>query len=103
MPTHEIIVCKKTEVFISNFQLSEEQNLLHLDRFMYFSQKVIGVTLKGLDCLGTVLLVELGEGGGVSDLRMADSLMNFVDELNLKGFHLWQERFWVGGRGHRRA
>ena len=29
------------------------------------------------------------------DLRMADGLMTLVDDMNLKGFHLWQERSWV--------
>ena len=37
--------------------------------------------MKGLGCLGTALLVELG---GLSDLRMADGLMTLVDEMNLK-------------------
>ena len=43
---HEIIFSQKTEVFISNFNLRAEQNLTHLGRFMYFSQKVVGMTLK---------------------------------------------------------
>ena len=41
-----------------------------------------GSFLKGLDCLGTVLLVEQG---GLCDLRMADGLITLVNELNLKG------------------
>ena len=41
-----------------------------------------GSYLKGLGCLGTALLVELG---GLSDLRMADGFMTLVDEMNLNG------------------
>ena len=53
----------------------------------YFSSEIAhrGSYLKGLNCLGTVLLVELG---GLSDLRMADGLMTLVDEVNLKGLSL---------------
>ena len=44
-----------------------------------------GLHLKGSDCLGTVLLVELG---GLSDSKMADGLMTLVDDVNLKGVSL---------------
>ena len=45
---HETIFCQKTEAYSSNFQFTctVEQNLVHLDRFLHFSQKVVGVTLK---------------------------------------------------------
>ena len=39
----ETIFCQKTEVFSSN--LHAEQNLVHLGRFLHFSQNVAGVTL----------------------------------------------------------
>ena len=32
---------------------------------------------------------------GLSDLRMADGLMNLVDEVNLKRFSLLAREFWV--------
>ena len=50
-------------------------------RYLYERWPTGGSYLKGLGCLGTVFLVELG---GLSDLRMADSLMTLVDDMNLK-------------------
>ena len=39
---------------------------------------------------------------GLSVLRMADGLVNLVDEVNLKGgVTLGKKGFWFGGRGHR--
>ena len=40
---HETIFCQKFLAATSN--LREEQNLVHLGRFLHFSQKVVGVTL----------------------------------------------------------
>ena len=42
---HEIIFCQKTEVLTATSNLRVEQNLVHFGRFLYFSQKVVGVTL----------------------------------------------------------
>ena len=44
---HETIFCQKTkEKFLaSTSNLREEENLVHLGRFLHFSQKVVGVTL----------------------------------------------------------
>ena len=42
-----------------------------------------GSYLEGLGCLGTTLLVELGGGGGLRDLSMADGLVILVDDVNL--------------------
>ena len=46
---------------------------------------LLGSYLKGLGCLGTPSLVELGGGGALSDIRVADGLMTFGDEINLNG------------------
>ena len=42
---HKTIFCHKTEVFAATSNLRVEQNLVHLGRFLHFSQKVVGVTL----------------------------------------------------------
>ena len=63
-----------------------------------------GSYLKGLGCLGTALLVKLGGGGGLNELRMADGLMTLMDEMNLNGVSpLPREVLGFGGRGRRRA
>ena len=41
---------------------------------------LLGVLFRGLACLGTALLVELG---GLRDLSMADDLVILVDDVNL--------------------
>ena len=43
---HETTFCQKTEAFSSNFQFTCRANLVHLGRFLHFSQKVVGVTLR---------------------------------------------------------
>ena len=41
----ETTFCQKTEVLAATSNLRAEQNLVHLGRFLHFSQKVVGVTL----------------------------------------------------------
>ena len=41
----ETIFCQKTKFLAATSNLRVEQNLVHLSRFLHFSQKVVGVTL----------------------------------------------------------
>ena len=41
---HEIIFVKIPKYLLATSSLSVEQKLVHLDRFMHFGQKVVGVT-----------------------------------------------------------
>ena len=43
---HETIFVKRPKFLAATSNLRVEQNLVHLGRFLYFSQKVVGVTLK---------------------------------------------------------
>ena len=45
---HETIFCQRPNFLAATSNLREEQNLVHLGRFLHFSQKVVGVTLMGL-------------------------------------------------------
>ena len=61
-----------------------------------------GSYLENLDCLGKVLLVKLGRGGGgLSDLRIADGLMTLVDEVNLERASLLAREVLGLEEGHR--
>ena len=42
---YDTIFCQKTKVLAAKSNLRVEQNLVHLGRFLHFSQKVVGVTL----------------------------------------------------------
>ena len=46
---HEIIFVKRPKYLSATSSLSVEQNLVYLDRFMHFGQKVVGVTLTSFD------------------------------------------------------
>ena len=43
---HETIFVKRPKFLAATPNLRVEQNLVHLGRFLHFSQKVVGVTLK---------------------------------------------------------
>ena len=46
--------CQKTDVLAATSNLRVEQNLVHLGRFLHFSQKVVGVTLSSLELTQSV-------------------------------------------------
>ena len=65
---HETIFCLKDRSFYlaATSNLRVEQNLVHLGRFLHFSQKVVGVTLNNSATwtamkfiFGTIVLVQL--------------------------------------------
>ena len=43
---------KRPKLLSATSNLRVEQNLVHLSRFMHFSQKVVGVTLRRISCHG---------------------------------------------------
>ena len=73
---------RKFEFQSATSSLSVEQNLVHLDRFTYFDQKVVGVTLKRLRTRFTVNTFKFMGVFNLGNIQFFNEIRGYVSQYN---------------------